>query len=100
MLTDEEFAYNSKKVVEVMRMEFQYSQQNSPNNEQSLSQGMQAQELLKDIYMDLFLKHVLAEQQITLLRNAIDVALDERDEEVFKRHTTELIELQNSLIME
>lgn len=81
-------------------MEFQYSQQNSPNNEQSLSQGMQAQELLKDIYMDLFLKHVLAEQQITLLRNAIDVALDERDEEVFKRHTTELIELQNSLIME
>lgn len=81
-------------------MEFQYSQQNSPNNEQSLSQGMQGQELLRDIYMDLFLKHVLAEQQITLLRNAIDVALDERDEEAFKRHTTELIELQNSLIME
>lgn len=81
-------------------MEYRYSQQNSANNEQPLSHGLQGQELLNDIYMDLFLKHVLAEQQITLLRNAIDVALDERDEPAFKRHTIELIELQNSLILE
>lgn len=81
-------------------MEYQYSERNSSKDEQSLSQGLQGQELLNDIYIDLFLKQLLAEQQIKLLRNAIDLALDEQDEEAFKRHTEELITFQKSLIEE
>ncbi len=83
-----------------MKMEYRYSQQNSPNNEQPLSQGLQGQDLLNDLYMDMFLQHLLADQQIRLLREAIDVALDERDEEAFKRFTKELIQLQDTLIDE
>lgn len=81
-------------------MEYRYSQQNSPNNEQPLSQGLQGQDLLNDLYMDMFLQHLLADQQIRLLREAIDVALDERDKEAFKRFTKELIPLQDTLIDE
>lgn len=81
-------------------MEYRYSQQNSPNNEQPLSQGLQGQDLLNDLYMDMFLQHLLADQQIRLLREAIDDALDERDEEAFKRFTKELIQLQDTLIDE
>lgn len=81
-------------------MEYRYSQQNSPNNEQPLSQGLQGQDLLNDLYMDMFLQHLLADQQIRLLREAIDVALDEKDEEAFKRFTKELIQLQDTLIDE
>lgn len=83
-----------------MKMEYRYSQQNSPNNEQPFSQGLQGQDLLNDLYMDMFLQHLLADQQIRLLREAIDVALDERDEEAFKRFTKELIQLQDTLIDE
>lgn len=83
-----------------MKMEYRYSQQNSPNNEQPLSQGLQCQDLLNDLYMDMFLQHLLADQQIRLLREAIDVALDERDKEAFKRFTKELIQLQDTLIDE
>ncbi len=83
-----------------MKMEYRYSQQNSPNNEQPLSQGLQGQDLLNDLYMDMFLQHLLADQQIRLLREAIDDALDERDEEAFKRFTKELIQLQDTLIDE
>ncbi len=83
-----------------MKMEYRYSQQNSPNNEQPLSQGLQGQDLLNDLYMDMFLQHLLADQQIRLLREAIDVALDEKDEEAFKRFTKELIQLQDTLIDE
>lgn len=81
-------------------MEYRYSQQNSPNNEQPLSQGLQGQDLLNDLYMDMFLQHLLADQQIRLLREAIDVALDARDKEAFKRFTKELIQLQDTLIDE
>lgn len=81
-------------------MEYRYSQQNSPNNEQPLSQGLQGQDLLNDLYMDMFLQHLLADQQIRLLREAIDDALDARDEEAFKRFTKELIQLQDTLIDE
>lgn len=83
-----------------MKMEYRYSQQNSPNNKQPLSQGLQGQDLLNDLYMDMFLQHLLADQQIRLLREAIDVALDEKDEEAFKRFTKELIQLQDTLIDE
>lgn len=81
-------------------MEYRYSQHNSPNNEHPLSQGLQGQDLLNDLYMDMFLQHLLADQQIRLLREAIDVALDERDEEAFKRYTEELLQLQDTLIDE
>lgn len=83
-----------------MKMEYRYSQQNSPNNEQPFSQRLQGQDLLNDLYMDMFLQHLLADQQIRLLREAIDVALDARDEEAFKRFTKELIQLQDTLIDE
>lgn len=83
-----------------MKMEYRYSQQNSPNNEQPFSQRLQGQDLLNDLYMDMFLQHLLADQQIRLLREAIDVALDERDKEAFKRLTKELIQLQDTLIDE
>lgn len=79
-------------------MDYRYSQQNSPNNEHLMNQGLQGQELLNDIYMDMFLNHILAEQQISLLRHAIDLALDERDAEAFMRHTEALITLQKSML--
>ncbi|GEK33636.1 IDEAL domain-containing protein [Kurthia sibirica] len=78
-------------------MEYRYSQQNSPNNEHPLNQGLQGQELLNDIYMDMFLKHIHAEQQISLLLQAIDEALDARDETEFMKHTYDLLKLQSSL---
>lgn len=79
-----------------MKMEYRYSQQNSQNNEEVFNQGFHGQEVLNDIYMDMFLNHILAEQQISLLRDAIDLALDERDSEAFMRHTKTLQNLEKS----
>lgn len=54
----------------------------------------EAEKLLNDIYMDLFLKHVHREQCKDRLLTLIDGALDHKDEDAFVAFTHELRELQ------
>jgi uncharacterized protein YpiB (UPF0302 family) len=54
----------------------------------------EAEKLLNDIYMDLFLKHVHREQRKERLLTLIDGALDHKDEDAFVAFTHELHELQ------
>lgn len=58
------------------------------------SQHNDAEKLLNEIYLDLFLQRLQREQRLDTLRNAIDEALQARDEQAFKEHTSEYIALQ------
>lgn len=58
------------------------------------SQHNDAEKLLNEIYLDLFLQRLQREQRLDTLRNAIDEALQRRDERAFKEHTSEYIALQ------
>lgn len=60
----------------------------------------ESEKLLNDIYMDLFLNGMQRLQRIEQLRNLIDKALDERDEEAFYAYAKELNELQETHEME
>lgn len=59
------------------------------------SSSIQAERLLNDIYMDLFLTRIHRDQIIGRLLCAIDQALDSRDEKAFLTYTTQLNKLQN-----
>ncbi|AYC30126.1 IDEAL domain-containing protein [Paenisporosarcina cavernae] len=50
----------------------------------------EAEKLLNDIYMDLFLNHVHREQRKEKLTELIDLSLDEHDEVAFLKYTHEL----------
>ncbi|WP_088006427.1 IDEAL domain-containing protein [Indiicoccus explosivorum] len=54
----------------------------------------EAEKLLNDIYLDLFLKHVHRSQLEALLMTKIDNALDSRDEAAFVKYSLELQQLQ------
>ncbi|WP_213423842.1 IDEAL domain-containing protein [Bhargavaea massiliensis] len=54
-----------------------------------------SEQLLNDIYMDLFLKHVHREQNRERLLNLIDEALDKKDMEAFNLYTGQLNELDD-----
>ena len=54
-----------------------------------------SEQLLNDIYMDLFLKHVHREQNRERLLNLIDEALDLKDMEAFNLYTEQLNELDD-----
>jgi uncharacterized protein YpiB (UPF0302 family) len=56
-----------------------------------------SEKLLNEIYVDLFLNRLQRLHRIEQLREFIDQALDERNEEAFHKYTQELIELQDSL---
>ena len=58
------------------------------------STSLQAERLLNDIYMDLFLNHIHREQTKKRLLGLIDLALDEKDEYAFKSLTDELVKLE------
>lgn len=58
----------------------------------------QAEKLLNEIYMDLFLNHVHREQRKERLLTLIDGALDVKDERSFVEYTTELRQLQQESV--
>jgi uncharacterized protein YpiB (UPF0302 family) len=55
----------------------------------------EAEKLLNDIYLDLFLKHVHRSQQEEQLMALIDEALDTNDRESFKTYSAQLQALQH-----
>jgi uncharacterized protein YpiB (UPF0302 family) len=50
----------------------------------------EAEKLLNDIYLDLFLKHVHRSQQEEQLMTLIDQALDTNDREAFAKYSAQL----------
>ncbi|CEG23467.1 hypothetical protein BN1080_02445 [Planococcus massiliensis] len=54
----------------------------------------EAEKLLNDIYLDLFLKHVHRSQQEAQLMTLIDEALDNNDRQSFATYTAQLQSLQ------
>lgn len=58
------------------------------------SSSLQAEKLLNDIYMDLFLKHIHREQTKKRLLTLIDLALDEKNESAFVELTNELMRVE------
>ncbi len=50
----------------------------------------EAEKLLNDIYLDLFLKHVHRSQQEEQLMNLIDEALDNNDRKAFNKYSEQL----------
>ena len=57
------------------------------------SSSLQAEKLLNEIYLDLFLKHIHREQTKERLLGLIDFALDHRDEIAFQLYSERLIKL-------
>lgn len=60
------------------------------------STSLQAEKLLNEIYMDLFLNHIHREQTKNRLIEIIDLALDRRDEEAFQSYTERLLKLEEN----
>ena len=60
------------------------------------STSLQAEKLLNEIYMDLFLNHIHREQTKSRLIEIIDLALDRRDEEAFLSYTERLLKLEEN----
>ncbi|MEE1131971.1 MAG: IDEAL domain-containing protein [Caryophanon sp.] len=58
------------------------------------SQHNDAEKLLNEIYLDLFLQRLQREQRLDKLRQAIDESLQVRNEQAFKEYTSEYIALQ------
>jgi len=56
-----------------------------------------SEKLLNEIYVDLFLNRLQRIYRIEQLKDFIDQALDERNEEAFYKYAKELNELQESL---
>ncbi|MCM3758754.1 IDEAL domain-containing protein [Sporosarcina aquimarina] len=54
---------------------------------------MQAEKMLNDIYIDLFLNHIHREQTRTRLLEEIDAALDRNDKPTFMQLTNSLRKL-------
>jgi len=54
----------------------------------------EAEKLLNEIYMDLFLNHVHREQRKERLLTLIDGSLDQKDKVAFVAYTNELSQLQ------
>ena len=55
----------------------------------------EAEKLLNDIYLDLFLKHVHRSQQEEQLMNLIDEALDNNDRQAFTKYSEQLKTLKH-----
>ena len=58
------------------------------------SSSMQAEKMLNDIYIDLFLNHIHREQTRTRLLEEIDAALDRNDKPTFMQLTDSLRKLE------
>ncbi|MGN7478806.1 IDEAL domain-containing protein [Solibacillus silvestris] len=53
----------------------------------------QAEKLLNEIYLDLFISRLQRMQRIEQLKILIDTSLDQKNEQAFESYTTELNEL-------
>ncbi len=87
------FIYNRKKASEVIAMDKYYSYADflkAMGRNQTVSE---AEKLLNEIYMDLFLNHVHREQRKERLLTLIDGALDQKNESSFVQYTNELRQL-------
>jgi len=60
------------------------------------SSSLQAEKLLNEIYLDLFLKHIHRGQTKSRLVGLIDLALDRRDESAFLMYTERLGKLEEN----
>ena len=60
------------------------------------SSSLQAEKLLNDIYLDLFLKHLHREQTKNRLGVLIDAALDCRDESAFLLYSERLVKIEEN----
>lgn len=92
------FIYNRKKASEVNAMDKYYSYADflkAMGRSQTVSE---AEKLLNEIYMDLFLSHVHREQRKERLLTLIDSALDQKDEDAFVLFSHELFELQQESV--
>lgn len=58
------------------------------------SSSLQAEKLLNDIYMDLFLNHIHRKQTKERLFALIDLALDHRDKQAFLTYSESLLKLE------
>ena len=92
------FTYNRKKAFEVIAMDKYYSYADflkAMGRNQTVSE---AEKLLNEIYMDLFLNHVHREQRKERLLVLIDVSLDRKDKVSFVEYTNELSQLQQESV--
>ncbi|HJF32375.1 MAG TPA: IDEAL domain-containing protein [Sporosarcina psychrophila] len=60
------------------------------------SSSLQAEKLLNEIYLDLFLKHIHREQTKKRLIDLIDLALDCKDESAFLMYSERLAKLEEN----
>lgn len=60
------------------------------------STSVQAEKLLNEIYMDLFLNRIHREQTRKRLKNLIDQSLDNRDEHAFIEYTKKLVKFEDA----
>ncbi len=60
------------------------------------SSSLQAEKLLNEIYLDLFLKHIHRKQTKDRLVGLIDLALDRKDESAFLMYAERLIKLEEN----
>ena len=60
------------------------------------SSSLQAEKLLNEIYLDLFLKHLHREQTKNRLVDLIDTALDCRDESAFLLYSERLVQIEEN----
>jgi len=60
------------------------------------SSSLQAEKLLNEIYLDLFLKHLHREQTKNRLVALIDLALDCRDESAFLLYSERLVKIEEN----
>lgn len=60
------------------------------------SSSLQAEKLLNEIYLDLFLKHIHREQTKKRLIDLIDLALDCMDESAFLMYSERLAKLEEN----
>ncbi|MER2088935.1 IDEAL domain-containing protein [Sporosarcina sp. JAI121] len=60
------------------------------------SSSLQAEKLLNEIYLDLFLKHIHREQTKSRLVDLIDLALDQRDESAFFLYSERLVKIEEN----
>jgi uncharacterized protein YpiB (UPF0302 family) len=87
--------YNGKKASGVREMENNYSYAEFLKAVGKNNTSLQAEKLLNDIYMDLFLNHIHREQTKKRLLRLIDLALDDKDEYTFNKLTDELVKLED-----
>lgn len=56
----------------------------------------ESEQLLNDIYMDLFLNHIHREQTKQRLMELVDKALDERNEDAFLIYSNQLLQMNEN----